>query len=67
MACQMQIWDARSGKTRVYVCDEQNAGEIIHDDHAATGKGRYSDVGGKSFQVEWGSCRLVGFVRQREA
>lgn len=63
MACHLAIYDPEAGNKQTYVCDEENAGKIVEDDHAASQSGEYGDVEGNKFQVDWTKQRLVSFKR----
>lgn len=65
MACELTVWNRQTGQKQVFTCDEDNAGKIIEQEHAGHGTGRYTDVAGKSFEVDWTKSRLIRFVRQR--
>jgi hypothetical protein len=65
MACQLTIYDPVSKKRDQYTCDEENAGRVVVDDHAAAAAGQYQDVSGKAFQVDWKQSRLVSFARKQ--
>jgi hypothetical protein len=65
MACELTIWNTEDKSKRMVVCDEENAGKIVEDDHAAKGGGDYADTSGASFAVDWTKCRLVKFNRMR--
>lgn len=64
MACNLTIWDAAGKSKTVVSCDEENAGKIIVDDHAAKASNQYTDVSGKGFSVDWSKCRLIRFDRR---
>jgi len=66
MACDLTVWDTQGKAKMAVVCDEENAGKIIVDDHAARATGQYVDVSGKAFSVDWTKYRLIRFNRRRE-
>lgn len=63
MACELKVWNTESKKKQQYVCDEDNAGRMVENDHAAKGPGEYTDTSGKKFTVDWTKERLVSFKR----
>jgi hypothetical protein len=65
MACDLTIWDTATKSKKVVVCDEENAGKIIVDEHAARAPGQYRDAAGQAFTADWTKCRLIGFCRRR--
>ena len=67
MACHLKVWSRESGQCQTYVCDEENTGKIIEDDHASKGKRTYNDTRRTEFSVDWTQCRLIHFVRKTES
>ncbi len=65
MACDLTLWNAATKAKKVVVCDEDNAGKIVQDDHTARGAGHYVDTSGTSFDVDWTQWRLVRFNRRQ--
>jgi hypothetical protein len=66
MACDLTIWDTAGKSKKTVVCDEENAGRIIVDDHAARGAGQYVDAAKQPFTVDWTKCRLIRFARRAD-
>ncbi len=64
MACQVVIYDPDAKSRKTYTCDEANAERVVSDDHAAKGKGEYTDTAGKKFSFDWTKARLVAFNRK---
>jgi len=63
MACELWVYNTETKKKQRFVCDEDNTGRIVENDHAAKGTGEYTDTGGKKFSVDWTKERLVSFKR----
>jgi len=66
MACRITVWDRKSGQKQQYVCDEENVGRIIEDEHAGAKTGQYTDTQGQTFSVDWSTCRLINFQREMD-
>jgi len=66
MACHLKVWSRESGQCQSYICDEENTGNIIEDDHASKRERTYTDTGGAKISVDWTQCRLVCFARKGE-
>ena len=66
MACHLTVFDPESRAKSEYDCDEANTARVVEDDHIAKGSGSYTDVSGKSFEVDWTKRRLIGFARKRD-
>jgi hypothetical protein len=64
MACDLTLWNASTKTKKVVVCDEETAGKIVQDDHAAKGTSHYADAAGATFDVDWVAWRLVRFNRR---
>jgi hypothetical protein len=67
MACTLTVFDTESRAKNTYVCDEDQTARIIEDEHAAAGRGQYTDTGGQSFDVDWTRQRLIRFNREGKA
>lgn len=66
MPCHLVTFDPQTRTRTEYDCDEPNTAKVVEDDHAGKATGTYSDLSGKSFQVDWSRIRLVSFTRKRD-
>lgn len=64
MPCDLTVWDPESKVKTTLVCDEENAGRIVTDEHAAKSTGEYLDTSGNKHRFDWTRCRLVRFDRR---
>lgn len=63
MACELCVYNLDTKKKQRFVCDEDNAGRMVENDHAAKATGEYADTSGKKFAIDWTKERLVAFKR----
>jgi hypothetical protein len=66
MPCHLVIFDPEARVRSEYDCDEANTSRVVGDDHAAKAAGSYTDIDGRTFDVDWTRSRLVGFTRKRD-
>ncbi len=64
MPCTLVVYDPDTKAKQTHVCDEPNTERLVSDDHAAKGKGEYTDVNGRQFSVDWTKNRLISFSRK---
>jgi hypothetical protein len=63
MTCELRVYNLETKKKQSFVCDEDNAGRMVENDHAAKASAEYADASGKKFTVDWTKERLVSFRR----
>lgn len=66
MPCHLVVYRPSDRSRAEYVCDEENTARLVEDDHGAKVTATYTDVQGRSFEVDWTQQRLVSFLRRRE-
>ena len=66
MACEITLWNSKTGKKQTFTCDEENAAKLVEDEHGGSGSGKYKDVKGSAVSADWSTWRLIKFSRTRD-